>query len=53
MFLGTLSYDRKAPCHIWRLETIAEKEALKRELKAINEAIELELRRAWQLNTGI
>jgi len=53
MFWGAFLYDRKAPCHIWRPETAAEKEALKRELKAINEAIEPELRQAWELNTGM
>ena len=32
---------------------MAEKEALRRKLKAINEAIKLELRQAWELNTGM
>jgi len=30
-----------------------EKEASKHELKAINKAIEPELRQAWELNTGM
>ena len=53
IFQGAFLYDRKAPCHIQRLETIVEKEALKRELKAINGAIKPELRQAQELNTGI
>jgi len=53
MFWGAFSYDRKSPCHIWKPETAAEKKASKRELEAINEVIEPELRKAWQLNTGM
>ena len=53
MFWGAFLYNWKAPCHIWRPETAAEKEALKRELKAINDVIEPKLRQAQGLNTGI
>ena len=53
MFWGAFSYDRKAPCHIWRPETAREKKASKIELQKINEAIEPELRAAWQLTTGM
>ena len=53
MFWGAFSYDRKSPCLIWRPETAAEKKASKIELQKINEAIEPELREAWELTTGI
>ncbi len=53
MFRGAFSYDRKAPCHIWRPKTTLEKKASKVELQKINEAIESELRVAWQLTTGM
>ena len=53
MFWGAFLYDWKSPCHIWKSETVAEKEALKRELKAINNVIKPELYKAWELNTGI
>ena len=46
MFWGAFLYDRKSPCHIWKPETAAEKEASKRELKAINDAIKPELHKA-------
>jgi hypothetical protein len=53
MFWGAFSYDRKAPCHIWRPETAAEKKASTIEVQKINEAIEPELRQAWELTTGM
>jgi len=53
MFWNAFSYDRKAPCHIWRPETAREKKASEIELQKINEAIEPELRDAWELTTGM
>jgi hypothetical protein len=38
---------------MWRPETAAEKKASKLELQKINDAIEPELRQAWELTTGI
>ena len=53
MFWGAFLYNWKAPYYIQRLETVAEKEALKCELKAINNIIKPELRQTQGLNTSI
>ena len=53
IFQSAFLYNQKAPYYIQRLETIVEKEALRRKLKAINAAIKLEFYQAQELNTGI
>ena len=53
MFWNAFSYDRKAPCHIWRPETAREKKASEIELQKINEVIESELHNIWELTTGM
>jgi hypothetical protein len=54
-FSGAMGIEnrRKAPCHIWRPETAAEKKASMIEIQKINEAIEPELRKVWELTTGM
>ena len=44
MFWGCFTYDSKGPCHIWRLETAKEKEAVNKALQVINNALEEEAR---------
>ena len=53
MFWGAFLYNWKSPCYIQKPETTAEKEALKRKLKVINDAIKPELYKAWELNTSM
>lgn len=51
MWWSCFSYDRKGPYHIWRPETKAEKAAAIREVEALNQQIEPQLRWEWELNT--
>ena len=53
MFWSSFSYDKKGPFHIWKTETKKEKEATKKELDALNVAVEPEAKAAWELATVI
>jgi hypothetical protein len=53
MFWGCFSYDQKGPCHCWAPETAAEKRASELEIAKMNEALEPEARRNWELESGI
>jgi transposase len=53
MFWGSFSYDRKGPCHIWQVETAKQRRDAQNEIDELNEQLEPELRRAWELETGM
>ena len=53
MFWGSFSYDKKGPCHIWKPETLKEKEAAKKELSAINALKEPQAKADWELRTAL
>ena len=53
MFWGCFSYDKKGPCHIWKAETVQEKKQAKAQINKINTELEPELRRNWELETGM
>ena len=48
MFWGCFSYDRKGPCHIWKPESAAEKQAAKEEIDKWNNAAEPIYREIWE-----
>jgi len=50
MFWGCFSYDKKGPCHIWKAETKAEKQAADIHLKELNRHIEPTAKAEWELN---
>ena len=53
MFWGCFTYDKIGPCHIYRAETAAEKEASQKEINELNEALESEKRKEWELSNGV
>ena len=53
MFWACFSYDKKGPCHCWKVETAAERKAAQAELAAISKAKEAEDRLVWESSTGI
>src|SRR5450432_2554373 len=53
MFWGCFSYDKKGPCHIWKLETATEKKHAKAQIDQMNSMLELELQAAWELQTSM
>jgi transposase len=53
MFWGCFTYDKKGLCHIWKLETAQEKKKAKAEIDQMNHELEPELRRNWELETGM
>ncbi len=52
MFWGCFSYDREGPFHIWDRER-AEAKASKRKLDGWNEELEPEIKRKWEIKTGM
>jgi hypothetical protein len=52
MFWGCFTYDFKGPCHIWKKETAPEKAAAQRDLAKMNQDLEPEAKREWELKTG-
>ena len=53
MFWGSFTYDQKGPCHCFLPEIVKEKQAAERHLKALNKAVEPELRANWELETAM
>jgi len=53
IFWGCFTWDRKGPCHIWSTETKAERDTSDLELEALNAIQEPELKKEWELHSGI
>jgi len=53
MFWGCFSYNKKGPCHIWKLETAAERKAADKHLIEVNAELEPYLKGQWELETGM
>lgn len=53
MFWGSFSYDKKGPCHIYCVETKAEKEEAARQISHLNDALEPAMRQDWELSTAM
>jgi len=48
MFWGCFTYDKKGPCHVWKKQSAADKQAMNDDLDARNKRIEVANRRKWQ-----
>jgi len=53
IFWAFYYYDFKGFCHIWRLETVAERKLADKDLKEMNEAMEPICKAEWELNNPI
>ena len=53
MFWGAFSYDKKGSFHIWKPETLKEKEEAQTEIDKMNEELEEEAKQKWELEMGI
>ena len=53
MFWGSFSYDKKGPCYVWKKKTAAEKRECEVELAAMNQRLEPQCKKEWELETGL
>lgn len=53
MFWGSFSYDHKGPCHVWRVETPAEKRAATECIVQLNKEMEQIRKEEWELRTSL
>jgi len=49
MFWGSFSYNIKGLYYYWEPEIVKEKEAVKEEIKRLNEKLELLIKKEWEL----
>jgi len=53
MFWGCFSWYQKGPCHIWRVETAAEKRESELDIQQLNDLYEQEKKDEWELTQGL
>lgn len=53
MFWGCFSYEKKGPCHCWCPETAKEKREAEEAVQALNDEIEPEMHRLWEVTNGM